>query len=98
NGGSITLNGGAQGGASTALAGNILLASSRGLVGVGTSTPSWLLTIASSTSAQLALSAGAGISQWTFRNAGGNLYFATTTTAGTATSSVSALTIDSNGY
>lgn len=56
------------------------------------------LTVASSTASQLALSAGAGLSQWVQRNAGGKLYFATTTTAGTATSSQSALTIDDNGF
>jgi uncharacterized LabA/DUF88 family protein len=65
-------------------------------VGIGTTTPYYLLTIATTTAPQLALSDRAGISQWTFRNAGGNLYFATTTTAGTATSSLTALTIDSN--
>jgi hypothetical protein len=38
------------------------------------------------------------VAQWTFRNAGGNLYLATTTVAGTATSSMSALSIiGSNG-
>lgn len=50
-------------------------------------------TIASSTEPQLTLSAGVGISQWTFRNAGGNLYIATTTVQGTATGTVSALSI-----
>ncbi|MDO8728342.1 MAG: SdiA-regulated domain-containing protein, partial [bacterium] len=70
---------------------------SSGNVGIGTTTPTWLLNPSSATASQLALSAGAGISQWAFRNAGGNLYFATTTVAGTATSSLSALTIDSNG-
>ncbi|MDO8729280.1 MAG: NYN domain-containing protein, partial [bacterium] len=68
-----------------------------GNVGIGTTTPTWLLNPTSATASQLALSAGAGFSQWAFRNAGGNLYFATTTVAGTATSSLSALTIDSNG-
>ncbi|MEK7509244.1 MAG: hypothetical protein AAB605_00850, partial [Patescibacteria group bacterium] len=62
-------------------------------IGIGTSTPQWLLNPFSSTASQLALSAGAGIAQWAFRNAGGNLYFATTTVAGTATTSTSALTI-----
>ena len=64
-----------------------------GNVGIGTTTPTWLLNPSSSSAAQLALSAGAGIAQWAFRNAGGNLYFATTTVAGTATTSTSALTI-----
>ena len=64
-----------------------------GNVGIGTTTPTWLLNPSSSSAAQPALSAGAGVAQWAFRNAGGNLYFATTTVAGTATTSTSALTI-----
>jgi hypothetical protein len=68
-----------------------------GLVGIGTTTPTWLLNPSSATAPQLALSAGAGFSQWTFRNAGDTLYLATTTVAGTATSSLAALTIDTNG-
>lgn len=65
-----------------------------GLFGFGTTTPNLsFLTIASSTAPQLSLSAGAGIPQWTFRNAGGNLYLSTTTLAGTATSTPAALTL-----
>src|SRR3990167_6119566 len=64
-----------------------------GNVGIGSTTPSRLLNPFSATAAQLSLSAGAGNAQWAFRNAGGNLYFATTTVAGTATTSTSALTI-----
>ncbi|MDO8569905.1 MAG: hypothetical protein Q7R89_04010, partial [bacterium] len=79
------------------IAGNGLIVDSSRNVGIGTTTPTWLLNPTSATASQLALSAGAGFSQWAFRNAGGNLYFATTTVAGTATSSLSALTIDSNG-
>ncbi|MDO8728748.1 MAG: hypothetical protein Q7K26_02520, partial [bacterium] len=75
----------------------IIMIKSSGNVGIGTTTPTWLLNPTSATASQLALSAGAGVSQWAFRNAGGNLYIATTTVAGTATSSVSALSIDSNG-
>ncbi|MFZ2484767.1 MAG: hypothetical protein WAW81_02415, partial [Minisyncoccia bacterium] len=63
------------------------------LVGIGTSTPMYQLTVASSTGPQLSLSDSAGIAQWAFRNAGGNLYFATTTVAGTATTTLAALTI-----
>jgi hypothetical protein len=74
-----------------------LLIDTNGLVAIGTTTPNYLLTIASATAPQLSLSAGAGISQWAFRNAGGNFYLGTTTVAGTATSSVSALSINSNG-
>lgn len=55
------------------------------------------LTIGSSTVPQLSLSDSAGIAQWVFRNAGGNLYLATTTPQGLATSSPSALTILNNG-
>lgn len=68
-----------------------------GSLGIATTTPYYSLTVASTTGPQLSLSAGAGIAQWTMRNAGGNLYFSTTTVAGTATSSVSALSINSNG-
>jgi hypothetical protein len=64
-----------------------------GNLGIGTSTPQWLLNPASASAPQLSLSAGAGIAQWAFRNAGGNFYLSTTTIAGTATSSLSALTI-----
>jgi len=64
-----------------------------GNVGIGTTTPQWLLNPFSATAPQLVLSAGAGVGQWAFRNAGGNLYFATTTVEGTATTSTSALTI-----
>jgi len=67
-----------------------------GNVGIGTTTPQWLLNPYSATAAQLSLSAGAGVSQWAFRNAGGNLYVAPTTVAGTATSTT-ALTILNSG-
>lgn len=67
---------------------------SGGAIGIGTSTPYYSFTVASTTGPQIALADGtAGVAQWTFRNAGGNLYVATTTVAGTATSSISALTI-----
>ncbi len=68
-----------------------------GLFGEGTTTPVYALTSFSSTLPQVALSAGAGISQWAMRNAGGNLYIATTTIVGTATSTQTALTLDVNG-
>ena len=68
-----------------------------GVTGISTTTPYYNLTVASTTGPQLSLSSGGGFAQWVFRNAGGNLYFATTTIAGTATSSVSALSIDANG-
>lgn len=66
-------------------------------LGIGTSTPQYLLTVASSTAPQIALSAGAGFAQWTQRNSFGTLYFATTTVAGTATSTTFGLRIDSDG-
>ncbi len=63
---------------------------------VGTTTSWYPFTVASSTalsSPQFALSAGTGLSLWTLANEGGNLYFSTTTTAGNATSTISALSI-----
>ena len=68
-----------------------------GFVGLSTTTPQFLLNPFSSTLPQLSLSAGAGIAQWTMRNAGGNLYFATTTILGTATTSTSAFTLLNSG-
>ena len=69
-----------------------------GLLGIGTTTPSiGVMTIASSTAPQFSWSAGAGVAQWVSRNAGGNLYFATTTVAGTATTTTSALTLSGSG-
>lgn len=53
--------------------------------------------IASSTQPQLVLSAGAGLAQWTMRNAGGTFYLGTTTVVGTATTSTAALTLTANG-
>lgn len=62
---------------------------------IGTTTANnYQLTVASTTVPQLSLSNGVGILQWIFRNAGGNLYFATTTVDGTATTSTSALSIN----
>lgn len=66
-------------------------------VGVGTTTQVWPLTAFSATQPQLALSSGAGFAQWTQRNSFGTLYFATTTVAGTATSTTFGLRIDSDG-
>jgi hypothetical protein len=71
---------------------------SGGLVGVGTNTPQYLLSAASSTAPQLSLSAGAGLAQWAFRNAGGNFYLSTTTVAGTATTSSAAFSIAGGGF
>lgn len=65
-----------------------------GFLAIGTTTPSiGVLTVSSSTLSQIALSAGAGIAQWTFRNAGGNFYLSTSTIVGTSTSTLPALSI-----
>jgi hypothetical protein len=69
-----------------------------GNIGIGTTTPQWLLNPSSATAPQLSLSAGAGLAQWAFRNAGGDLFLSTTTVAGTATTSISALTISGSGF
>ncbi|MEI6346149.1 MAG: immunoglobulin-like domain-containing protein [bacterium] len=90
--------------ATSTLAGGFTMGSSglnayaNGKVGIGTTTPQWLLNLQSSTAPQLALSAGAGIAQWAFRNAGGDLYFSTTTTAGTATTSTAAFSVSGSGF
>lgn len=74
-------------------------------VGIGTTTPAWKLQINSATStagarAFLALSdnlAGTNLKHWTMSSQGGNFYVATSSDA-YATSSVSALTINTNGF
>ena len=67
-------------------------------VGIGTTTPRWALQIASSTGPQLALSDTSGTSNpWTFRSINGNLYMATASPSTFATSTFTALTIDTNG-
>ncbi len=69
-----------------------------GKIGIGTTTPQWLLNPTSTTLPQLSLSNGAGINQVTFRNAGGSLFISTTTVAGTATTSTSMLEIATGGF
>ncbi|MEK7642394.1 MAG: hypothetical protein AAB392_01225, partial [Patescibacteria group bacterium] len=69
-----------------------------GNLGIGTTTPNYTLSSYSYLSPQFSLSQGPGVAQWTFRNAGGNLYFSTTTLAGTATTSISALEISGSGF
>ena len=81
-------------GTNTTAGTSTLFFASSGNIGIGTSTPSWLLNPTSASASQLSLSAGGGIAQWAFRNAGGNFYLSTTTVAGTATTSLSAFTID----
>lgn len=61
-------------------------------IAIGTTTPYYSFTVASTTGPQIALADGtAGIPQWVFRNAGGSLYIATTTAVGTATTSIPAI-------
>ena len=65
---------------------------------IGTSTASsYQLTIASSTAPQISLSSGGGFPQWAFRAVGSNLLIATTTVAGNATTTTSALEIRGDG-
>lgn len=102
-----TFDGGTNNDGKVALGGNItnrgtlagagLVVTRSGDVGIATTTPQWPLTSYSATGPQLSLSADGGFSQWTFRNAGGTFYLATTTVAGTATSTTAALSIDQNG-
>ncbi len=68
-------------------------------VGIGTTTPQWGLQISTSTAPQLTISDSASLASnhWSFRNAGGLLYFATSSPTSYATSTKSALSIGSNG-
>lgn len=66
-------------------------------VAIGTTTQAWPLTVHAASESQIALSSGVGIAQWTMRNAGGNLYFSTTTVAGTATSTPAAIEFRNSG-
>src|SRR3989338_6332071 len=93
--GSILFNG--SGGLSQDNA-NLFWKQNGGALGIGTTTPYYSLTIASSTGAQLSLTDTGGLAQWTVRNAGGNLYLGTTTVAGNATTSISALEIAGSGF
>src|SRR6185369_2045048 len=68
-----------------------------GAVGIGTTTPRYELQSASTTAAQLALTAAATDNHWLFRNAGGLLYIATSSPTTFASSTLSALIIDTNG-
>ena len=84
--------------ATSSIAYGLTVATSGGLVGIGTSTPNWKLQVAG-TRPFLTLSdtsAGTDLKHWFFSSQGGNLYVGTTTDA-YATSSISALTILNNG-
>lgn len=76
---------------------NLLMLSSTGNLGLSTTTPTYVFNPFSATAPQVVLSAGAGLSQWAFRNEGGWLAIATTSVAGTATSTVDSIKIDPNG-
>lgn len=65
-------------------------------VGIGTTTPRFNLQLASSTSQQLVLTDDIN-NGWAFRNSGGLFYLATTSPTTFATSSASALKLDTNG-
>lgn len=66
-------------------------------LGIGTTSPRWAVTIASSTRPQLALADGS-LTQtpWTLRSVNGNLYFATSSVTTFATSTLPSLTLDQN--
>lgn len=65
-------------------------------LGIGTTTPNWLLQLATSTTAQLVLSDSTN-NHFTFRNQTGTLYIATSSPTTFATSTVAALVIDTSG-
>ena len=68
------------------------------LLGLGTTTPKWKLTVASSTGPQLALTDTSLTSTpWTFRSINNNLYIATSSPSDFSTSTVPAIAIDTNG-
>lgn len=72
---------------------------SNSLVGIGTTTPKWALTIASSTGAGLAITDASATSNiWTQRNINGNFYLATASPNTFATSTNSALSIIAGGF
>ncbi|MFA7216953.1 MAG: helix-turn-helix domain-containing protein, partial [Candidatus Paceibacterota bacterium] len=72
--------------------------SSFGTVGIGTSTPQYLLQLATTTRAQLALTGAPTDSPWTFRSIGNNLYISTSSPTTFATTSISALEIAGGGF
>lgn len=64
-----------------------------GWLGIGTTTPQWALTIATTTAPQLLLEGGNSDNGWAFRSIGGNLYIATSSPTTFATSSIAAFTL-----
>ena len=96
--GSVRLNTAASGSAGATFTPlTRLMVLNTGEVGIATNTPQHIFTSYSASAPQLSLSNGAGSPQWVLRNAGGTLFFATTTVSGTATTSTSALTLNSAG-
>src|SRR3989338_6604379 len=70
---------------------------STGQVGIGTTTPFFSLTIASSTGPQFALGDGTNNS-WTFRNAGGSFFLATSTYSATSTVAAAAISASTGAF
>lgn len=68
-----------------------------GYLGISTSTPQWPLQVNSTTTPQLALGDGVN-SQWTFRNAGGNLYIGPASPLTFATSTPPVVTWTNAGF
>ena len=67
-------------------------------LGIGTTTPKWLLNLATSTAPQLTLGDGTNTTPWSFRSVGGNFYLATSSATTFATSTnASAFSIISGG-
>ncbi|PIR83472.1 hypothetical protein COU19_00005, partial [Candidatus Kaiserbacteria bacterium CG10_big_fil_rev_8_21_14_0_10_56_12] len=77
---------------------DLLTLTTRGSAGLGTTTPRGVLTLASSTASQLLLSDGGNTSAWNLRGINGNLYLATSSPTTFATSTLAALTINTNGF
>jgi hypothetical protein len=69
-----------------------------GYVGIGTTTPRWTLTVASTTRPQIALQGTNTNDVWTMRSIGNNFYLATASPTTFATSTKTAFTINTNGY
>lgn len=74
----------------------LTLDGNRGTFGIGTTSPSFLLSLATSTAPQLSLSDGSLTSnQWSFRTAGGTLYIGTSSPSTFATSTTPTLILQS---
>lgn len=71
---------------------NFFWDNSRVAHGIGTTTPSYILTVASSTAPQIALSDALGSNLWTMRNVNANFYLATSTFNSTSTNAIISIT------